>query len=118
MKTAKLIIGISTIILSILVTFQSCAVGFVDAVESNESASASAGLFLGFIFLLSGIVGIATRSSKGGTITTGVFYALGGLIGVANASTYPDLIIWSVLSFVFAAVFLIAGIKMKNQIKP
>lgn len=117
MKTSRTVIGIISIILFVLITFQSCAAGLGNALAENGESSGSAGLFLALCMLIAGIVGVATRKSKGGAITSGCFYAIGGLIGIANVGSYGDLKIWSVLSFIFAAVFIITAIKQKGKLE-
>lgn len=115
MKTAKLIIGIISMVLFIIITFQSCAAGVVNTMEGNGEVSGSAGVILSISMLVAGIVAVAGRNSKGATITAGCFYALGGLIGICNVGIFADLMIWSILAFIFAAVFIIGGIKMKKE---
>ncbi|MDR0875822.1 MAG: hypothetical protein LBN12_06395 [Clostridiales Family XIII bacterium] len=118
MKTAKLIIGIVSIVVFVIVMFQSCATGVVNALESNATdASGGGGAVLGIIMLIAGIVGIATRNSKGGGITAGIFYLIGALIGFASLGTYGDLVVWSVISLIFAIVFIVGSVTMKNQTK-
>ncbi|MGX7148244.1 hypothetical protein [Enterococcus ureasiticus] len=81
MKTAKLVIGIISIILSLFVLFQSCVVG---------------------------IVAFTTRSSPGnGVFVAAGFYIAGGIIAFLLAGGYVDLYIWSVLSIIFGAIFAI-----------
>lgn len=63
------------------------------------------------------IVGVATRKSKGGGIVAGVFYLLGGLLGIVNYGSFSDLAIWSVLCFIFGAVFILGSLKMKKADK-
>lgn len=108
MKTAKLVIGIVSIVLSVFVLFQSCAAGIGNAIANNGETSGSSGLFVAICLLIAGIVGIAARTAKGGAIASGIVYALGGLIGASNVGTYKDLAIWSVLSFIFAIVFILS----------
>lgn len=115
MKTSRLVIGIVSIALFVLISFQSCAAGVGNALEDNGEVSGSAGFILAICMLVAGIVGICCRKLKAGTITAGVFYALGGLIGIANIGSYSDLQIWSILSFIFAAVFVITGIMQKEK---
>lgn len=115
MKTAKLIIGIISIVLFIVVMFQSCAAGVANTLSENGEISGSAGIVLAVCMLIAGLVGMATRNSKGGGITAGIFYAAGGLIGIANAGSYKDLIIWSVLCFIFAVIFIVGSIGIKNK---
>ena len=96
MKTAKLVIGIISMVLFVLVAFQSCAAGLGNALADNGEVSGTSGMLLAFCMLIAGIVGVATRKSKGGGIVAGVFYLLGGLLGIAVAS----LTLLSGLSFV------------------
>jgi len=60
---------------------------------------------------------IATRKSKGGAITAGCFYAAGGLIGIANVGSFADWKIWSILFFIFAAVFIFTALRQKGKLK-
>ncbi len=115
MKTAKLIIGIVSMVLFVVILFQSCAVGLGNTIENNGESSGSAGFVLAVCLLVAGIVGVAGKKSKGATITSGCFYLIGGLIGIVNVGSYADLQVWSVLSFIFAAVFIISGILMKKE---
>ncbi|MEA4964794.1 MAG: hypothetical protein VB055_03070 [Oscillospiraceae bacterium] len=117
MKTAKLVIGIVSIVLSMFVLFQSCAAGVGNALAENGEASGSAGLMVAILMLIAGIVGIATRKSKGGGITTGVFYAVAGILGICNYGSYSDLMVWSILCFIFAVVFIIGSVKMPKKEK-
>lgn len=115
MKTAKLVIGIISLVLCVFIMLQSCAAGIGNALSENGENSGSAGLFVAITMLTSGIVGIATRKSKGGGITAGCLYALGGIMGIFNYGSYTDLMIWSILCFIFAVVFLIGSFTMKKD---
>ena len=114
MKTAKLVVGIISIVLFIVVMFQSCAAGLYDAMASTGGSSGFAGAFVGFCMLIAGIVGIATRKSKGGGIAAAVLYTVGGITGLTSFGVYTDLVIWSILCLVFAALFFIGSITMKK----
>ncbi len=108
MKTAKLVIGIISLVLFVIIALQSCAAGVSNALEENGELSGSAGLILGICMVIAGIVGIATRNGgKGGAYTAAGFYAAGGLLGIFNAGSYSDLYIWSGISIIFALVFFI-----------
>jgi hypothetical protein len=116
MKTAKLIIGIVSIVLFAIIIFQSCAAGLVNAVSENTSdASGSAGALLGFSMLIAGIIGVAARNTKGGSITAGIFYLVSALVGFANLGTFGDLVVWSVVAAAFGAVFLVSGFTMPKK---
>ena len=118
MKVTKLVMGIISMVLFIFIEFQSCAAGLSNALSENEEVSGSAGAILGVFMLIAGIVGVVTRSSKGGGITAGVFYLLGGLIGISNSGSYSDLVIWSWLCIIFGAVFIIGSVRMKKKEEP
>lgn len=64
MKTAKLIIGIVSMVLTIVLFFQSSAVSFGDAISGAEESSAGVGILLAILLLIAGIVGVATRKSR------------------------------------------------------
>ena len=106
MKTAKLIIGIVSIVLWAIVSFQSCVVGLGNIIFETEETSGFAGIFLAFCMLVAGIIAICTRYSPSGGKVAGVFYLIGGLMGITNIGTFSDLGVWSVLCLIFAAVFL------------
>ena len=108
MKTAKLTVGILSIVFSLIILFQSCAAGISDALANNRGTSGSTGGAVALFFLVSGIVGIVARKAKGGAIASGALYLIGGLIGISNVGTYKDLLVWSILSFIFAALFIIS----------
>ena len=113
--TMRLIIGIFSILLSIIVGLQSCAAGIGEAISDSDSNGGGAGMILGFFMLAAGIVTIAARKSKGGTITSIVVYILGGIVALSNPSKiYGDLKIWMAVAFIFAAL-LIISLFMKNK---
>ena len=115
MKVSRLVIGIISIVLFVLISFESCAAGVGNTLEGNGEISGTAGFMLACCMLVAGIVGICCRKLKTGTIVAGCFYAAGGLLGIANVGSFADLQIWSILSFVFAAVFIITGILQKEK---
>lgn len=111
----KLIIGIFSILLSVIVGFQSCVAGVGEALTASDSNGGGAGLILGFFMLAAGIITIATRKSKGGTITSIIIYLLGGIVALVNPSEiYGDLKVWMAVAFIFAAL-LIISLFMKNK---
>ena len=116
MKVWKLVSGILSIILFVLVTFQSCAAGVSNALEDNGEVSGSAGIILAVFMLAGGIVSIATRNSqgKGGNIALIIMFGLAALIGFANYGSYSDLAIWSgwcLINAILAVVAMISGKK-------
>lgn len=117
MKTLRLIVGIISIVLVLIIMFQSCVVGVGNIIEGGEETSGFTGIVFSACFLIAGIVGISTRKNgDGGAITSIIFYVIGGLIGLSNYGSFSDLQIWSMLSFVFAMMYLFSIIiKPKNH---
>jgi hypothetical protein len=114
MKTAKLVIGIMSIVLSMVVIFQSCAAGLGEAM-AGEGTSGGAGAFVAVLILAAGIVAIAARSSRGGAICCTIIYALAGILGLTASGIFTDLMIWGVVSIIFALLFLISAIMLKKE---
>jgi hypothetical protein len=111
MKTAKLVIGIISMVLSVFVLFQSCAAGMYNALSSNGQASGTGGVFVAICLMIAGIVGVATRNSvkKGGALAAAGFCLAGALVGGVLAGDYSDLYIWSFIAWAFGAVYLVDG---------
>ena len=98
----KKVIGIISIVLFFIVSFQSCAAGLGNAIQNNNEASGSAGIILAFFMLISGIILLCSKDHKGMVITSIVLYVLAFLIGIANVGHFSDLQIWSILNLIFA----------------
>ena len=65
MKVWKLVSGILSIVLFLIVSFQSCAAGISNTLSDNGEVGGSAGVLVAIFLLAGGIVSIATRNSKG-----------------------------------------------------
>ncbi len=102
MRVWKLVAGILSILLFFVVMLQSCAAGFINAVESNGGNSGSFGALFAFLILAGGIVSIATRNSygKGGDIALIVLFGLANVIGLIAHGNYGDLIVWGIWALV------------------
>lgn len=118
MKVWKLVSGILSIVLFIIVMFQSCAAGLSNALEANGESGGSAGVIVAIMMLAGGIVSIATRKGgKGGNIALIVLFGIGALTGFALAGSYADLKIWAawcLINVILAIVALITGGKNKK----
>lgn len=118
MKTWKLVSGILSIILSLLVLFQSCAAGLNNALQDNGEASGSAGLIVAIMLLSGGIVSVATRKgSNGGNIALIILFAIGALLGFTMAGSYGDLVIWAAWCAVCAIIAMVSFIKGSGEEK-
>ena len=113
-STGRLVFGIFAIVLFVLIAFQSCAAGVSNALEESDSFSGSSGLFLAIFMLVGGITGIATRKSekKSGPLVTGILFIVGALLGATSwGSDYADLQIWTIVSLIFAAFYIVCAVK-------
>lgn len=110
----KKVIGILSIVLFTLVSFQSCAAGLGNAMQNNTEASGSAGFMLALAWLIAGIILLCSKKHKGMVITSIVFYVLAGIIGIANVGSFSDLQIWSIVSFIFTGLLIFHLIKNKQ----
>ncbi|MDN6640333.1 MAG: hypothetical protein L0L10_06080 [Tetragenococcus sp.] len=112
MKTGKLVIGIFSIVLSVIVGFQSMIAGFGNALSENGESGGSGGFLLGILLLVAGIVAIVQRSHRGNAPV--IMYVIGGLLGLLLAGSYADLYIWSSVSLIFAVIIFIFNMRSKQ----
>ncbi len=119
MKTWKLISGILSIILFVVVAFQSCAAGISNAIAENGEVSGSGGILVAIMLLSGGIVSIVTRKGgKGGNIALIVLFGIGALFGFILAGGFSDLRIWSgwcLINAILAVVDIVKGNKLEKE---
>lgn len=118
MKVWKLVSGILSIVLFLIVSFQSCAAGISNTLSDNGEVGGSAGVLVAFFLLAGGIVSIATRNSKGkgGNIALIILFGLATIIGLALAGSYLDLKIWAAWCAINVVLAIIALVKTpKNK---
>lgn len=117
MKTWKLVSGILSIILFVLVTFQSCAAGLANTLEKNGEMSGSAGIVVAVFMLTGGIVSIATSTSanNAGNAALIILFGLAAMIGFACYGSYSDLAIWSGWCLLNAVMALAAAITGRKK---
>ena len=118
MKTWKLVAGILSMVIFIMVEFQSCAAGIVNSLGETGEVSGSIGFLCGILILTGGIISVVTRNStkKGGNVALIVIFGLAALMGFAGHGNYSDLVIWSVWALINAILALIAIFLSKKAI--
>lgn len=99
-------IGIISIILSVFVGLQSMIAGLGNTLSQNNEIGGSTGFLLSILLLIAGITVLASKGAKGMLIFSMLLYAIGGLLGFVGAGSYSDLVIWSVISLLFAVLLL------------
>ena len=120
MKTWKLVSGILSCILFVLVSLQSCAVGTLNTLGETGEIGGSGGIVLAILMLCGGIVSICTRKSKGNgaNIAMIILFGLAAFLGYGTAGSYSDLEIWSgwcVINAVMAFLALFIGKNKKSE---
>ena len=114
----ELVSGILSIVLFLIVSFQSCAAGISNTLSDNGEVGGSAGVLVAIFLLAGGIVSIATRNSKGkgGNIALIILFGLATIIGLALAGSYLDLKIWAAWCAINVVLAIIALVKTpKNK---
>ena len=102
-----------SILFFVVVTFQSCAAGVVNAIEDKGGTSGSIGIMVAILPLAGGIISIATRKSygKGGNIALIVIFGLAAVFGIIAHGNYSDLIIWGIWALINMALAIVALVK-------
>lgn len=114
MKVWKLVSGIFSIILFVVVAFQSCAVGVANTLGETGEIGGSGGIVLAILMLAGGIVSIATRSGgRGGNIALIVLFGISTFFGFVTAGSYSDLRIWATWCAINAIIAFL-GLKKGN----
>lgn len=113
MRAWKLVSGILSIIIFVIVEFQSCAAGVVNALDENGGSSGTVGFLCGLLILAGGIVSIASRNAirNGGNVALIIIFGLAALIGFAGYGNYSDLVIWSLWALINVVLAIVSLIK-------
>ena len=116
MKIWKLVAGILSIIISVIVFFQSALVGTANTLSANGEVGGSAGLFVAVFMLAGGIVSIVTRNSekKGGNIALIVLFLLASVLGFNVAGSYGDLTIWASWCLINLILAIVSYVKIQK----
>ena len=108
MKTWKLVSGIISIILALMAISQSRAVFILGTFIDGIGINGLAGIFVGIMILSGGIVSIACRKSRKGTIAIGILFGIGAFIGVLMAGSYFDLKCYSFWALICTLLAIIS----------
>ena len=119
MSIWKLVSGLLSIVLSVLIFAQSALAGLANTLAENEEVGGSAGVIVSVLLLVTGILFIVTRksSSKGGNIAVIILTAIASAVGFGGAGSYSDLKIWSawcLLLLLTAILSLVLGKKQRK----
>ncbi len=115
----KMIIGIISIALFLLISLQSCAAGASNMLTQSGEYSGTAGLMTAICYFVGGITGLLTRNSQkpGGSIASCAFYWFAFFLSRMFSGSYKDLRIWGILAFIFGTVYLLSAMKSKKELR-
>ncbi len=115
--TAKLVIGILSMVMFFIIGFQSCAVNVGDIFLHSGEAGGSFGILVAINLLASGIIAVAARKSVKMTpwIINTVLLWLNYFYAKMFRGTFHDLLIWGFLSFAAGVFFLLSAMRTKKQ---
>lgn len=114
---ARTVLGILSIILFVMVMFQSCAAGLGNALADNGEVGGSAGFMCAVNLLVAGIIALVARKTvkKAPMIVAAVLMWLNLFYAKVMAGSYSDLVIWGFLSFAFGLVYLFSVLHTKKH---
>lgn len=114
--TAKLILGIISMVLFVIVAFQSCAAGIGNILAENGESSGSFGFIVAFNLLVTGIIAVAARSSgkKLPWIICAALLWLNYFFAKIFGGSYGDLVVWGFISFALGVFYLISSVRTKK----
>lgn len=122
MKIWKLVSGIISMVVFIIIVFQSCATGVVNALDDNETdTSAGAGIWLAFILIVAGITSACVWKEKSRWADFALIFLFGfaALMGFSNLGTFTDLEVWSWWAAICSGMALISMcLPRKKEEKP
>lgn len=114
MKTWKLVSGIISMVLSLIIIVQSCAMGVLEAMGASGNDSGS-GIIVAILLIAGGIVSVVTRQGgRGGNIAIICIYGTAAVIG-STANLYADLVVWAVWCCICALLAVVSVIKSKEE---
>ena len=117
MKIWKLVAGILSIVLSVIVFFQSMIVGTANALSANGEVGGSAGLFVSIFMLAGGIVSIVVRNNEkmGSHIALIILFGLAALLGFTMSGSYGDLNVWAGWCLINTVIAVVSIIQQKKR---
>lgn len=104
----RLVIGIVSMVMSLLILFQSCMAGVYNTMSNTGDLGGTAGFLVFAIMLAAGIVSVVTRKSekKGTGIIIAIMYFISAFFAITNSAIFTDLKIWGWVCIFFGGYFL------------
>lgn len=103
-QQSRFIISIVTMLFTFMILFQSCAAGLSNSLSGNLELGGTAGFILCICWWVAGILNLSRRTNLQSARNAAVAYIVAGAVGLLFSGSFTDLKVYSVVSFVFAAV--------------
>lgn len=108
-QTARFVISILTLVLSLLILLQSCAVGVANAIDESSDLGGTVGLVLCICWWVAAILNLSKNKEIGAVKTSMWFYIVGGCLALfMGGSIFEDLMIYGIASLGFAVLCYIS----------
>lgn len=116
METSKTVIGFVTLLITVVVFLQSCAASTTRIAEIDVADSSRVGMVVALLLLVAGLEAISSGKNKGRTLFGAVLYVFAGALALTARSVYGYLVLWGVVSLIFALVlFCAVAVYRKEQ---
>lgn len=114
--TARLIIGIISLVLFVLVAFQSCAAGIGNVLFSNGEMSGTFGFLVALNLLFTGIIAVVAHNSTSRVpwLIAAVLLWFNYFIAKMFRGSFTDLVIWGFVSFVIGTFYMFSAARSKK----
>ena len=114
--TTKLILGIISIVLFVIIAFQSCVAGVGNALSNNGEVGGATGFIVALFLLVSGIIAVVARNSEKKTpwIIAAILLWLNYFFAKMLSGSYKDLVVWGFISFAFGVFYLFSAVRTKK----
>lgn len=111
-----IVLGVLSILASMVITFQSCAVGLAEALGS-ESTDSAPGMLVAILTLAGGIVLLPTRNKPTKWAAMIIFFIAAAIGIFLTDGGYGDLPIWGALALIEGIVCLVSSTRGKREKK-
>lgn len=108
--------GSLSLVLSVLVMFQSLAVGLGNTLTRSSEGSGAAGIVVAVLMFTAGLTGLITRKTvhAGSPYACCVIYWFCFFLSRVGSGSFADLRVWGLLDFLFGCIFLFSAQKTKK----
>ena len=112
----KTIIGAFSLVLSVIVFFQSAIAGLGNVLADSGEISGTAGVLTAILFFTAGLVGLISRKSekKGGPIACGIMYWICFFFSRMFSGSFADLRVWGFIAFIFGTIMFFSTCRSKK----